>query len=270
MMHHPMGPAIDMGPMEMGHMDMGPNEMGPNEMGPNEMGPMDVGLIESEDQDQMYHSDRHDPPDADTGSQYAYGDDAKSVASGTSSLMGGAQNRLKQNRMKKMQDKRSLRTDLLTKSGGQRPDLSTKLGGRRPDLSTKLGGQRPDLPTKLGGQRPDLSIKSGSQRPDLSTKLEGNNKTMTPGAGDDSTWDDRTDGESSYGTSLVSGSSYTDTTNPNERNSRRALILQMAKARMKNVKDISTVDKNPDQGQGGGDVDPQDELVDQVAGLELD
>mmetsp|Transcript_4223 Transcript_4223/g.9275 ORF Transcript_4223/g.9275 Transcript_4223/m.9275 type:complete len:1066 (-) Transcript_4223:125-3322(-) len=259
MMHHSMGPA------DMGHMDMGPNEMGPNEMGP-----MDMGPTESEDQSQMYHSERHDPPDADTGSHYAYGDDAKSAASGTSSLMGGAQNRLKQNRMKKMQDKRSLRTDLPTKSGGQRPDLSTKLGGRRPDLSTKSGGRRPDLTNKLRGQRPDLSTKSGSQRPDLSTKLERNNKPMTPGAGDDSTCDDRTDGESSYGTSLVSGSSYTDTTNPNERNSRRALILQMAKARMKNVKDISTVGKNPDQGQGGGDADPQDELVDQVAGLELD
>lgn len=102
----------------------------------------------------------------------------------------------------------------------------------------------------------------------------------TPGAGDDSTWDSRTEGESSYGTSLVSGaSSFTDTTNPNERNSRRALILQMAKARMKNVKESSNAaaEKNnaeSDKGKAGGENTsleaPQDEMVDEVAGLELD
>lgn len=91
----------------------------------------------------------------------------------------------------------------------------------------------------------------------------------TPGGTvDDSTRDTRTDGESSAGTSLVSGSTYTDTTNPNERNSRRALILQMAKARMKNVKELSVAEKNAVAAQGGQA--PQDELVDEVAGLELD
>ncbi|KAL3793333.1 hypothetical protein HJC23_003843 [Cyclotella cryptica] len=61
-------------------------------------------------------------------------------------------------------------------------------------------------------------------RPNLSTKL-GNHIQ------DEGNWETRTEGESTYGSSLVSGSSYTDTTNPNERNSRRALILQMAKAK---------------------------------------
>lgn len=102
---------------------------------------------------------------------------------------------------------------------------------------------------------------------------------MAPGgtAADDSTWDTRTDAESSYGTSFVSGSSYTDATNPAERNSRRALILQMAKARMKNVKEASVAsvaDKNVNEGQRD-EAPPQTknptlELVEEVAGLELD
>ena len=126
-------------------------------------------------------------------------------------------------------------------------------------------------------------------RPDLSTKLAANNpKNMTPGTvGDDSTWDDtRTDAESSYGTSLVSGSSYTDHTSPtSERNSRRALILQMAKARMKNVKEQTLAEKNApiaapepqgeedkfdapqDEFIGGGQEEYNDD-VDEVAGLE--
>jgi len=105
---------------------------------------------------------------------------------------------------------------------------------------------------------------------------------MPGGVGDDSTWDTRTDGESSYGTSLVSGSSYTDTTNPNERNSRRALILQMAKARMKSVKapekqNATNADEqrghqepiyNTNPGAPGDEFG--DEFVDEVAGLELD
>ena len=59
-------------------------------------------------------------------------------------------------------------------------------------------------------------------------------------------WETRTDAESSFGTSLVSAESsmYTDSTNPNEKSSRRALILQMAKARMKNVKESTAADKN--------------------------
>lgn len=98
----------------------------------------------------------------------------------------------------------------------------------------------------------------------------------SPGA-DDSTWDSRTEGESSYGTSLVSGSSiYTDTTNPNERNSRRALILQMAKARMKNVKQASTSDtksgiETADSVAAESDtLPPREELIEGVADLELD
>jgi len=59
-------------------------------------------------------------------------------------------------------------------------------------------------------------------------------------------WETRTDAESSLGTSLVSAESsmYTDSTNPNEKSSRRALILQMAKARMKNVKESTAADNN--------------------------
>jgi len=119
-------------------------------------------------------------------------------------------------------------------------------------------------------------IQERAQRPDLSTKLGNKNTMTTPGAGtvDDSTWDTRTEGESSYGTSFVSESDFTDATNPNERNSRRALILQMAKARMKNVKEASDAEKAAAaQGQGVSDPiaeAPQDELVDEVAGLELD
>ncbi len=45
-----------------------------------------------------YNHHQVDPPVDDA----SRGADAKSVASGTSSLMGGAQNRLMQNRMKKM------------------------------------------------------------------------------------------------------------------------------------------------------------------------
>lgn len=52
---------------------------------------------------------------------------------------------------------------------------------------------------------------------------------------DDGNWETRTEGDSTYESSAVSGSSF-DSANPNERNSRRALILQMAKARMKNAK----------------------------------
>ena len=130
---------------------------------------------------------------------------------------------------------------------------------------------------------PCIRKEKRSQRPNLSTMLDGdkknagNSKHATLGtATDDSTWDTRTDGESSYGTSLVSGSSYTDTTNPGERNSRRALILQMAKARMKNVKEQSTVDKNAgaqtQETSTGMAVDAaiHNDMGDEVAGLELD
>ena len=92
-------------------------------------------------------------------------------------------------------------------------------------------------------------------------------------AEDDGTWETRTEGESSYGTSLVSGSSiYTDNTNPNERNSRRALILQMAKARMKNVKQAANAEKKETETiqESAAEMAPRDELVDEVANLELD
>lgn len=175
------------------------------------------GQMEMMDPEGQYGNGQIDPPvdpSVIPHNQHQGGDDANSVSSPTkSSLMGGAQNRLREKRMNKTKDK------------AQRPDLSTKLGNK-------------NMPPPLG---------------------EGT-------VADDSTWN--TDGESSYGTSLVSGSSYTDTTNPNERNSRRALILQMAKARMKSSKEA---DKK--EGKGGNDTSldaPQDELEDEVAGLELD
>lgn len=49
----------------------------------------------------QFGRNREDPPDASQQHEQ-HGDDAKSVASGTSALMGGAQNRLKQKRMEKM------------------------------------------------------------------------------------------------------------------------------------------------------------------------
>ena len=172
--------------------------------GPGQMDPM---MMDPEGQ---YGNGQIDPP----VDPLEHGDDANSMSGPTaSSLMGGAQNRLREKRMNKTKDK------------AQRPDLSTKLGNK-------------NMPSPLG---------------------EGT-------LGDESTWN--TDGESSYGTSLVSGSSYTDTTNPNERNSRRALILQMAKARMKSSKEAEKK-----EGKGGNDTSldaPQDELEDEVAGLELD
>ena len=107
-------------------------------------------------------------------------DGEKSVMSQTSSLMGGAQNRLWQKRMNKGMD------------SPQRPDLSTKLGR---SLIKKT-------------DPPRLLPPNGS-------------------------WED----ETSMGTSAAGSSMYTDISDPTtERSSRRALILQMAKARMKNVK----------------------------------
>jgi len=107
-------------------------------------------------------------------------DGEKSVMSQTSSLIGGAQNRLRQKRMNKGMD------------SPQRPDLSTKLGR---SLIKKT-------------DPPRLLPPNGS-------------------------WED----ETSMGTSAAGSSMYTDISDPTtERSSRRALILQMAKARMKNVK----------------------------------
>ena len=105
------------------------------------------------------------------------------------------------------------------------------------------------------------------QRQDLSTKIGVKAMPHTPGGegtvGDDSTWDSRTDGDYSE----VS-SAFTDNTNPNERNSRRALILQMAKARMKN----STASEKKEEGnlETPQESMGQDEVSAGMSGLELD
>lgn len=86
----------------MNGVDQGPGGMMHHSMG--DPGPMDPMEDEFEDEYDQFGS-RQDPPgagDAPKGQFNQFADDAKSVASGTSSLMGGAQNRLKQNRMKKM------------------------------------------------------------------------------------------------------------------------------------------------------------------------
>ena len=63
---------------------------------------------------------------------------------------------------------------------------------------------------------------------------------------------------------------YTDTTNPNEKNSRRALILQMAKARMKNVKESLVAEKNNAEVSGDARNDVvEDTTVDEMC-MELD
>lgn len=106
-------------------------------------------------------------------------------------------------------------------------------------------------------KRPDLSTKIGHQPP-----------------GENGSWESRTEGDSTYESSAVTGSSYTDTTtNPNERNSRRALILQMAKARMKNVKPGNTSEKTEaDVDETVDKTQQQDNssLAEQAAHLELD
>lgn len=53
----------------------------------------------------------------------------------------------------------------------------------------------------------------------------------TPNSGDAGTWDDS--GSEVTGSAVSSSSIWTDTSGPADRSSRRALILQMAKARMK-------------------------------------
>jgi hypothetical protein len=107
------------------------------------------------------------------------------------------------------------------------------------------------------------------KRPDLSTKL--GNKIP-----DDDGWETRTEGDSTYESSAVSGSSVTDATNPNERNSRRALILQMAKARMKNVKPGNTTTEKTEAAADAEETVTKSQhqdtgsLADQAAHLELD
>lgn len=104
------------------------------------------------------------------------------------------------------------------------------------------------------------------KRPDLSTKI-GNQAPVIE------SWESetRTEGDSTYNSSTVTGSSITEQTNPNERNSRRALILQMAKARMKNVKTANTSEKagvNTDETVAVSE--QQDSMEDQAAHLQLD
>ena len=132
------------------------------------------------------------------------------------------------------------------------------------------GNAQVDPPVDTSVGLPQDQYQGGEDRPphrqDLSTKLGVKGLPHTPGGegtvGDDSTWDSRTDGDYSE----VS-SAFTDNTNPNERNSRRALILQMAKARMKNSK--ASEKKEQDNLET-----PQESMGDEVSagmsGLELD
>jgi hypothetical protein len=115
----------------------------------------------------------------------------------------------------------------------------------------------------------EIDSKESPQRPDLSTKLgKKMAKKPTPVSVAEDSWETRTDAESS----LVSGGSsmYTDVTNPNERSSRRALILQMAKARMKNVKESSAAEKNNAEISGGAKINPIEETTVDEMCLELD
>jgi hypothetical protein len=115
----------------------------------------------------------------------------------------------------------------------------------------------------------EINSKESPQRPDLSTKLGKKMvKKPTPVSVAEDSWETRTDAESS----LVSGGSsmYTDATNPNERSSRRALILQMAKARMKNVKESSAAEKNNVEFMGRGRIDPIEETTVDEMCMELD
>jgi hypothetical protein len=79
---------------------------GMNQGGPREVGGMTHQMIDPSFEIQHHH--QVDPPvnaydDINTATDHQYyGDDTKSVASGTSSLMGGAQSRLKQKRMMNM------------------------------------------------------------------------------------------------------------------------------------------------------------------------
>ena len=101
-------PGMDGYPMDGGQMmDPGMMDQMQHHQG---MEPVDHQYHHEDVQyDDQYSRHQEDPPDADTMNNmpprnpYTMGgDDTKSVQSGTSSLMGGAQNRLKQNRMKKM------------------------------------------------------------------------------------------------------------------------------------------------------------------------
>lgn len=78
---------------------------GMNQGGQRGIGGMMYHQMMNPNIEHQYHH-QVDPPvnaydDMDTATDLQHGDDTKSVASVTSSLMGGAQNRLKQKRMNK-------------------------------------------------------------------------------------------------------------------------------------------------------------------------
>ena len=95
-----MGPGGEGGNDNMGYPPGpdGNDSMGYPPMGPGPMDP-DEHQNQYEQQDQYGTHRGEDPPDTDQRTAF---DDGKSVASGKSSRMGGAQSRLKQNRMKNM------------------------------------------------------------------------------------------------------------------------------------------------------------------------
>lgn len=97
--------------------------------------------------------------------------------------------------------------------------------------------------SKVGGSRlKQMAIKKIEEKSpnrSLASKLAAKRATMLPVEADESTLGESTLGNSTYASSYVSEST---TDMSCERNSRRALILQMAKARMKNVKKEKVVD----------------------------
>lgn len=83
----------------------------------------------------------------------------------------------------------------------------------------------------------------------------------TPRGGDDgsaSTWESNNESEAM--TSVVSGSSVWTDSSPNQadRSSRRALILQMAKARMKSNKERDPAERTIKEEKSGGDDSNED------------
>lgn len=97
--------------------------------------------------------------------------------------------------------------------------------------------------SKVGGSRlKQMAIKKIEEKSpnrSLASKLAAKRATLLSVEADESTLGESTLGNSTYASSYVSEST---TDMSCERNSRRALILQMAKARMKNVKKEKVVD----------------------------
>ena len=107
-------------------------------------------------------------------------------------------------------------------------------------------------------------IEEKSPNRSLASKLAAKRAAMLPDEADESTLGGSTLGNSTYASSFVSESTADMSC---ERNSRRALILQMAKARMKNSK--ASEKKEQDNLET-----PQESMGDEVSagmsGLELD